>query len=60
MGAEQHRQFIMDSLNVYDKILHNIVAFIGNNCAVNQLLSSLACKLLASCVAQKLSLAVDA
>lgn len=60
MGAAQHLEFIKESLQVYQKSLTNVVAFISDNCAVNQRLSCIASVPLIGCSAHKFNLAVEA
>lgn len=59
MGAEQHLEFIKESLDVYRKSLANVVAFISDNCTVNRRLSTLTSIPLLGCVAHKFNLAVE-
>ena len=60
LGAEQNLEFIQKSTDVYNRGLQNVVAFISDNCAVNQRLSSITSIPLIDCVAHKLNLALEA
>eukprot|EP00171_Calliarthron_tuberculosum_P022099 IDg22099t1 len=60
MSAARHLEFIKASLEVYDRSLENVIAFVSDNCSVNQHLSSLAGVPLIGCVAHKFNLAVEA
>ena len=41
LGAEQHLSFLEATLEVFDKTFANVVCLIGDNCSVNQKLSSI-------------------
>ena len=59
LGAEQHLSFLEATLEVFDKTFANVVCLIGDNCSVNQKLSSISLLPLVGCVSHKFNLAVE-
>ena len=59
MTADNHEEFLSETLDVYEKKLEHVACLIGDNCAVNQKLYSITGIPLIGCCAHKFNLAVD-
>lgn len=59
LSAEQHYEFLVESLEVYDRTIDNVVCLIGDNCAVNRLFATKAGVPLIGCNSHKFNLAVE-
>lgn len=60
LGAEQHIEFIGATLELYNKALDNVVAFIGDNCATNRKISNETNIPLIGCASHRFNLAIHA
>jgi hypothetical protein len=58
LGAQSHIDFFISTLSLYKKSMDNIAFFIGDNCSVNQKISSLTGIPLIGCYSHKFNLAV--
>lgn len=59
LSADQHFDFLVESLSVYGRSLGDVVCLVGDNCSVNQRLSNLCGIPLIGCYSHKFNLAVE-
>lgn len=59
LGADQHLSFVKETLKLYGKSMDNVICYIGDNCPVNQRLSTISNTPLIGCYSHKLNLAVE-
>lgn len=59
LGANQHFEFIVESLSVYGRGLCDVICIVGDNCKVNQKLAEICGVALVGCNSHKFNLSVE-